>query len=153
MEFKLSAPIKVSVDGDFQEYDVLELSAPPAKEKKYPIKLRKGFMKASTDMMKFADPDRKATASDAEKAENKDVKPRDIEQMLYASDINIEKYLDDFKSLMLINGVCKVGVKTEINLLPKHWDDITAQDVDRLVGEYLVNFYLPLWDPKEDTSN
>lgn len=150
MEFTLSAPITVAVSGDFQEYDVLVLSAPPAKEKKYPIKLRKGYMKAATDMMKFADPDRKATASDAEKAENKEVKPRDIEQMLYASDINIEKYLDDFKSLMLITGVCKVGNE---NLLLKHWDDISPHDVDRLVGEYLVNFYLPLWDPKEVTND
>ena len=81
MEFELSAPIKVSVSGDFEEHTVLNLSAPPAKEKKYPIKLRKGFMAASTDMMKFADPDRKVDKSETEIAEE-GPKASDIEQML-----------------------------------------------------------------------
>lgn len=149
MEFILSAPIKVSVSGEFEDISILKLKAPPAKEKKYPIKLRKGFMKASTDMMKFADPNRKLDKSEAELADE-GPKASDIEQMLYASDINIEKYLDDFKALMLIPGVCQVG---NHQLVTKHWDDISPHDVDRLVGEYLVNFYIPLWDRKEDTRN
>lgn len=151
MEFILSANVRVSVNGDFEDHDLLVLKAPPAKEKKYPIKLRKGFMNASTDMIKFADPNaaRNKSENDQAEEESKLPKPQEVEQMIYASDINVEKYIDDFRSLMMISGVCTIGGQ---KLTSNHWDQIAPHDVDRLIGEYLVNFYIPLWEGKKITT-
>ncbi len=146
LEFTLSEPVKVSVGGDFAEVDILELHAPPAKEKKLPIRLRKGFMKAA---MGFAD-QAKPKDAEGEDEEKEDLKGSDIEPMLFASDIDIEKYMQDFRDLILVKGVCTIG---DAQFLTKHWDDITAEDAMRLMGEYLAHFFAPSWIPKDNTTS
>ena len=141
LEFTLSSSIEISIGGDFTKVDTLELHAPPAKEKKLPIRLRKGFMKAA---MSFAD---KGNASEGTE---KDLKGSDIEGLMFAADVDVEKYMDDFAALMLVHGVCKVA---DEKFLKTHWDKVSAEDAMRLMGEYLAHFFAPSWLPKETTKD
>lgn len=141
LEFKLSENIKVSIGGDFVEVDTLELKSPPAFEKKLPIRLRRGFMKAA---MSFAGKGNEGGSDEG------DLKGSDVEALLFASEIDIEGYMDDFATLMLVNGVCKVNK----NILTKgHWDKISAEDAMRLMGEYIAHFFAPSWLPKAATKS
>ena len=93
LEFNLSTPINITIKSDgsavLEDVDSLELFAPPAKEKRLPIRLRKGFMKAA---MGFADKSQVEGPKDDDQEET-ELKGSDIEPILFASDIDIETYI------------------------------------------------------------
>jgi len=144
LEFKLSKPIKVSVGGDFEESDVIILCCPPAKEKKIPLRLRRGFMQAVNS---FADQHKAAPKQVGEQ----EITGPEVEQMLFMADaIDIETFMDNFQKLMFVPGVAKM---CEQNLRLAEWDRITAEDSQRLMGEYLATFFVPSWTVTPPTKN
>lgn len=153
LEFTLSAPIKVSVGGDFTEVDTLNLNAPPAKEKTLPIRLRSGFMKAAMGMAELK---KKQSSSDddddedlGEAKKDDELTGPDIEALIFAADIDPEKYMTDFRKLMIAEGVCTVaGQKFIIG----HWEQVTAEDAMKLMGEYLAHFFGHSWLPSKTTT-
>lgn len=152
LEFELSGPVSVSVNGERENFSTLTLSAPPAKEKKYPIKLRKGFMKATMSMTDNVSEEAKAKAKEKVLENDDGLEANVIEQMIYGSDLDAEKYLDDFKNLMFVPGVCKIKI-ADVDLKKIHWDQINIADVDRLMGEYIANFFATLWLPEDSTKS
>lgn len=136
LEFKLSEPIKVSVGGDFEESDIIILYSPPAKEKKIPLRLRRGFMQAVNS---FAD----QSKSPPKQVEEKEITGSEVEQMLFMTDaIDIEAFMDNFQKLLFVPGV---AVMCGQDLRPAEWDRITAEDSQRLMGVYLATFFVPSW--------
>jgi hypothetical protein len=57
-----------------------------------------------------------------------------------SSVIEYDEYLETFVGLMT-NGVCRVD-DSEIMLNDKMLEDLTCEDLDNILGEYLVNFIL-----------
>lgn len=150
LEFKLSQPIDVSIEGNFTNVDTLDLKAPPAFEKSLPIRLRSGFMKAAMGM---ADPDRKKPDDEApvdQEDSDQTLEGPEIEGLIFASDIDPESYMVDFRKLMITEGVCKIGGQ---KFQKTHWDKVTAEDAMRLMGEYIAHFFAPSWLPKKTTKS
>lgn len=144
LEFKLSEPIKVSVDGDFEESDIIILHSPPAKEKKLPLRLRRGFMRAVSS---FAD----QSEASPKPVEDKEIAGPEVEQMLFMTDaIDIEAFMDNFQKLLFVPGTAIICGQ---NLRMAEWDRITAEDSQRLMGEYLAIFFAPSWTAMPPTKN
>ncbi len=142
MEFNLSNPIKgAHVGGDVRDVSLLVLSAPPAYCKEHPIKMRQMF---SSCMMSLA--------KDRPEQENKTEQEAELDgdaviQMLYMAEADMVKFHEIFEKLLCIKGVCKMD--NEADLTKEFYKKIGIDDLDKLLGDYLANFMVPSWMPKD----
>lgn len=144
LNFTLSQPIKdAHVGGDVREVTELVLNSPPAYCKNLPIQMRQIF---SSCMMKLANGRKEERSVSQQEA---DLDGESVIQMLYMADANMEKMHDIFKKLLILQkaGVCKMDGEAELTKVS--YDGINASDMDRLLGEYLANFMVPSWMPKD----
>ena len=61
--------------------------------------------------------------------------------MVLMTDIDIEKFLETFKGLML-SGCCKVVALGNKTITSNMYDGIDASDLERLIGEYIKTFVM-----------
>lgn len=166
-EFKLTEPIKISVNGDFVEADTIVCHSPSAKRKRIASRLRQKFMQAMMSMPEDKRTPEAKAAAEAKKAETEakakaeaealgeaydpgpEMTGEEIVQMLFMSSIDIGLFEDDFEKLILSPGVAKVEDK---DLSAVHIEKISSEDYERLIGEYLKNFFISSWMPKEDST-
>jgi len=131
--FKLSSPIKLSVDGKFEKQYELYLYSPSNKDRKLTRKLRQQFMHVIADMQnKFAD-------SEGSGKESGEMDGNALIQAIYLSDNEINNFIDTFKTLAT-NGAVKFINDTNINSIS--YDEISEEDEEKILGEYLANFIL-----------
>lgn len=157
-EFILSEPIKISVAGNFIDADTIICHSPSAKRKRVASRLRQKFMQA---MMSMPEDKRTPEAKEAAIAKRKAAKEdndgneqemtgEEIEQMLFMSDIDLDLFQNDFEKLIMTPGVAQIEEK---DLNAAHIEKISCEDFERLVGEYLANFFISSWIPKEDLTS
>lgn len=114
----------------------LTLYAPSMLTLKYSFKLKQELMRAMADLME------KTFKKDAKKQEvAKESSSEDLITMLMMSRIDLVEYSEDFKSLLLADGICLVDGKVKI--LPTHINQLSIDDFSRLMGEYILNFFMP----------
>ncbi|MGR3179831.1 MAG: hypothetical protein ACUZ8E_17465 [Candidatus Anammoxibacter sp.] len=132
MTFKLSKPIKVSKDGQFEETHELRLTAPSFKDRKQAGKLEQSVVRA---MMDVTD---KNTGAKPEEGDGGDAEiDKDaIRFLLMSSSQDIDAVYDIFATLC--KRVCTVidGVNMTDNLL----EQIDYHDFQSLCFEYIANF-------------
>ena len=132
-EYTLSDPVKFHRQGQTEESTLLVFQAPSAKNRKKVAKLKQGMMRAIDGIQ-------------GESVQNVDGKPEDINPrevlalLQMSSVIEYDEYLETFVGLMT-SGVCRVD-GSEIMLNEKMLEDVTCEDLDNILGEYLVNFIL-----------
>lgn len=144
LNFTLEMPLeKIAMGGVETTVTELVLHAPPAKHKKYPIKMRKIF---SAAMMSLAD-NRKE--QEVKPQEESDLDGESVIQMLYMANADIEKMHDLFKELICLKGMNVCLMNDSEPLTEFCYDKIDANDIDRLLGDYLANFMVPSWMPKD----
>lgn len=131
-DFNLSGPINYHAEGTSEEGHSLTLAAPSVKARKKSAKLKQGVMRAVSSLQGNAD-----TQSD--KKGKEDIKGEEILALIQMSDIDYGEYIDTFIDL-LCKGVCKIEDKVEIT--SNIAEDISFEDMEKLMGEYLVNFIL-----------
>lgn len=75
---------------------------------------------------------------------NNEMSPEDIIKMLQVIPSQnydfYPEFCDIFKALILSDGICKFIDNKKIEIA--HYDEITLYDSDRLMGEYLKNFFI-----------
>ena len=130
-DFILSDPIKYQAKGENTEASLLELSAPAVNNRKKVAKLKQGFMRVINGLQ---NPDAKAAEG---KKGNEKIKPEEIMALIQMGIIEYDEYIDIFVSL-LISGVCKVD--GEVDITQHMVNKISFEDMEKLMGEYLINF-------------
>lgn len=132
--FELSTPISYARDGGFSESSTLTLKAPSNKQAREGARLKQSFWRALSDRQtKNTEP------SESKDESNDEIDGETIMAIIMSSNEDINKFQDDFKSLLL-NGVCFID--SSIKLTVPLYDSMSDADTERLMGEYLANFLL-----------
>ena len=131
-EFTLSSPVKFHEKGETVESFLLELMAPSAKNRKKIAKLKQGFMRVVGELQNDK------PAQKEEKGDHK-VKPEEILALLQMGSIDYADYIDIFMDL-LTSGICNADGSTSLTVSMA--ESISFEDIEKLMGEYLVNFIL-----------
>ena len=132
-DFTLSEPIDYQAKGENTKASLLELSAPAVNNRKKVAKLKQGFMRVINGLK---NPDAKGAEG---KKSNEKVKPEEILALIQMGAIEYDEYMDIFVSL-LVSGICKV--EGEVDITQHMVDKISFEDMERLMGEYLINFII-----------
>lgn len=138
-DFTLSEPIDYQAKGENTKSSLLELSAPSGKERKKAARLKQGFMRCINEIPDSDKQQAKELADKKDGTEKKETKPEEILALLQMGSIDYPDYLDIFVGL-LTSGICKVEGDTPITSLIV--DKISYEDLEKLMGEYFVNFIL-----------
>jgi hypothetical protein len=138
-DLMLSEPIKYQSKGENTESSLLELSAPAANNRRKVAKLKQGFMRVVNEIPESAKQQAKEIVDKKEGDKKEETSPKEILALLQMGSIDYADYIDIFVGL-LTSGICKVEGETPITSLMV--DKISCEDLERLMGEYFVNFIL-----------
>lgn len=135
-DFALTKAIKYQANGEHKEGQLLVLTAPNNKQHALRIKIKQAYSRAITSLHQSG------FFANAEKAEPKEKESEEItgdavSAVLYASEIDMVQLHDDFKRLICA-GVCKVE---DVEPMTAYiYEQLSCDDTDRLLGEYLAVF-------------
>lgn len=132
MDFELSSPIEYHDAGEKAEGRILTFSAPTAKQNKYRVQLQQSFFKAVSSLN---------SGGEQAQQEGGSAEPTGSEvlMLMLSSDVDMCAVHETFKK-MVCSRVCMVEDSTP---LTEHlYDQISADDIDSILGEYLANFIL-----------
>jgi len=139
-EFKLNVPLKYQHQGEDHEARLIILKAPTNKIRGQRAKLKQAFMQAISE----------AESKTAETASNDSQDDTIIEDdaiadyilmMLYSSkSIKITTIIEEFKDLIVNGGVAMIENTTKMTT--PLFENMDADDCDRMMGEYMANFIL-----------
>lgn len=139
-EFKLNVPVKYHSGGDHHEGSLIILKAPSNKVRAQRGALKQAFMQS----IREAEDNTKVTV---QTDGNDDTVIQDNEiadyilMMLYSSKtIKIATIIEEFKQLLTV-GKCAL-VEGEVPMNALMFDEMDADDCDRMMGEYMANFIL-----------
>ena len=130
-DIPLEESFEYSHKGSTEAATFIKITAPSAKQLTHCAELKQAFYRATKDAPK----DEAETGADKEKIEGSD-----IMALMYGSDhVEMPKVFLHAKEL-LTSGVCLVD--GEAKLTKPLFDEMSNDDMEVLVGEYLVNFIL-----------
>lgn len=133
-EFDLQKPVGYHHGGDKREGQRLVLSAPSARHNKVRHQLQQGFVRALRSLRGQSQAD---AAPTAEASTENTMSSSEVMSILMMSDIDMYEYNEQFKKL-LFDGVCMV--EGEERLTSIIYNEFSAYDCDRLLGEYIAVF-------------
>jgi NACalpha-BTF3-like transcription factor len=146
INFELKKTLSFQNAGQNLESNQLVLYAPSYKSRKYTNKLKQLFFRASRSLEDNKKPVKEENKADKQKdeqnEEKKDIKSEDILLMLYSSSVDIDDVYDAFEQILLM-GHCKID--GQIELKRQHLDAIDSEDVEKMLGVYLLDFLLSYW--------
>jgi hypothetical protein len=128
-DFTLSGPVSFQGTGENKKTTLLTFYAPSVKHRKRAAKLKSGFMQAVSSI-------EETEAKQSKSSE--EIKPSEILALLQMYCSNYDEYLELFLSLAT-DGVCKLD-GSEVKLQTHNIEDTAFDDLERMMGEYLVNF-------------
>lgn len=140
--FQLTTPIFYQEGGDARvPTNEIILKAPSNKQRRETAKLKQGFFRAMKELQ-------------SENNNNEDVKKEGKEEqfggtqmlsIIMMSKVDLVEYQETFRQLLLNNiAFVKEGQK----LTSHAYDDISGEDSDNMMGEYISNFLLSSWMKK-----
>ena len=139
-EFTLTAPIKVSNDGNLDDCFIITLVSPVKKFIRKTYKLQQYFMKAQVQQAELFSKfiEERENDDDKEDDDKEEVKitSNQVMQMLLSSDVDIEAVVDEFERLALLGAVTINGIKPN----PIQWGAISDDDKEGLMTKYLSFF-------------
>lgn len=135
-DFTLSEPIDYQAKGENTKASMLELSAPAVNNRKKVAKMKQGFMRVVNEL---PDSVKKEAGELQEKDKDEKATPGEILSLLQMGSIDYADYIDIFVSL-LTSGTCRV--EGEVAITSHMVDKISFEDIEKLMGEYFVNFIL-----------
>jgi hypothetical protein len=118
------------MEGSEQEASLLALTAPSVKNRKPAAKLKQGFMRAINEIPQN-------TAKETKPDKDQKITPKDVLALVQMGSMDYGEYMDTFIAL-LTSGVCMVEGKEPMTAPIA--DKIRLEDMERLMGEYLINF-------------
>ena len=145
-EFHLNTHILFAgKSGDQEEGHTLILKEPTARNMAERAVLKQQFM----TIIEWIQSKATADESSAPEANAEEASPEETEEfadavsqaLYFAEGIDYKAMLGSFRSLMVEAKCCVV--EDEKPLTSSLWDKIRPDDIDRMIGHYLVNFLLP----------
>jgi hypothetical protein len=136
-EFYLNSPVSYHKAGEEEKSYQLTLYAPKGKHRQELIRLKQGFLKAITSLQNMSTGQARAEAE-----EQQGIGSQEIVMALMMSDVDMNKYFEDFKAL-LCKDVCYVDSNQKMT--EYIYNNMDLEDLERLLGEYLSNFLLSSW--------
>lgn len=134
-DFTLSNPITYHSGGENKPTTLLTFYAPSSKNRKKVFQLKQGAKRAIKDLMSLFDGENKQSEG------NEEPDGSAMLEVLQMSDsISYDDYVELFVDLVT-SGVCKVDY-SEVFLTARMVEDMTCSDLEKIMGEYLVNFIL-----------
>jgi len=132
--FNLSTPIEYHAKGNLEQSYELVLKAPSNRVGRQCNQLKQGFMRALKSLA-----DGSGEVKTETDANGKEIKADEIIQVLQMSSIDYADYVDTFKSL-ITNKMAEVvdGVFLTIPM----FENLSIDDTDKMLGEYLESFLL-----------
>jgi len=144
IDFKLNVPFEYAVNGGVETASLLVLKAPSNKQRFQRAKLKEFFYVAFGESREESSDAKETTEpKDAVQAEppTEEAFAEYVVQTLYTSSkVKMVEVIDEFKQLLLSEGICKV--EGSVNLTQALYDKMDAEDSDRLLGEYIGAFIL-----------
>lgn len=143
-DFVLKDPIQFDNQGKIETGNALVLKAPSNAQRRWTTQIKAAFMGAVAEQQRNAPADMISNAKAQAQASGKDANASmtggEIMAVIYSSSGDIEKVESAFKSLILSQGICMIeGKQALTNIL---FDKISDRDMDRLMGDYLANFFI-----------
>lgn len=129
--YDLKATINYHASGENKEATAVILSAPSNKQRRAAARLKQFFFQAIKDL-KSED---QSTGDDGKKP-----KGSDIVALLMMSDVDIDDVHESFKDI-LTTGCAMIDGATSLTSL--HYESLSYEDTEEMLGEYLVNFLIP----------
>lgn len=129
--YDLKTPINYHASGENKEATAVILSAPSNKQRRAAARLKQFFFQAINAMK-----------TDDQPSDNDGKKPKgsDIVALLMMSDVDIDDVHEAFKDI-LITGCAMIDGATSLTSL--HYDALSYEDTEEMLGEYLVAFLIP----------
>jgi len=144
--FNLTTPILYAAgNGTQEEAHTLILKEPTARSMTDRAVLKQQFMTIVEWIQSKANPDAEAATQDVPDEatdEEKEEFAAAVSQAIYmAPGVDYKLMLGSFRSLMIEAKCC--SVEDERPLTSSLWDKLSPEDIDLMIGQYLVNFLLP----------
>ena len=136
--YTLKAPVKVAKGGEEELVFILKLKCPTAKHRAHLIRLKQGFLKAAVSAQRSNAMQVESNAPQEDEGHS-EITGDAIMALLYISDVDLVGLEDEFRSLLLA-GVCEV--LEGVNLNSHTAEQISLNDFEGLMGEYLANFII-----------
>lgn len=143
-EYKLIEPVKYHKQGQEALGYKMTLKAPSPANRKHILKLKQHFIEA---MQIISDKPRKATDNIASERE---LKGSDITNMLLIAGVDVNEAIDIFKELICSSNLAHVDDSQA--LTPFIFDNISIEDLENILGEYLKVFIVSSWLEKSNTD-
>lgn len=138
IDFELEDPILHHKKGESSEITSILIKSPTAKQRKDAFALKQMFTRAMMKQQDNLSAEQIKAATERQKTEQKDVEiePKEIVMMMLASSENFETFNETFKSL-LVSGAAEIDGEKFTQF---HYDQLSLDDAERLLGEYLKVF-------------
>jgi len=137
IEFFLDNEIKYASNGESEEAKVLILKAPTNKQRYQRAYLKSLFSEAIKNSAEGED---KPQAQKKEEDIQDELDWNAIMMTFYMGGTDMKKLISEFELLITSPGVCLIEGKHAF--LKKHFEELDAEDSERLMGTYLQNFIL-----------
>lgn len=139
LDLDLMDSIVTHAKGQESEVDQITIVAPSAKNRKHAFELKQSFARAMmAQQEKATEAQKAAAAKQTQNSDDSDISSSEIVMMMLASDENFDRFNETFKSLLLA-GCAKVG---EDKMTAFHYDQLSIDDAENILGEYLKHFLL-----------
>lgn len=138
-DFKLSKEIEYHHNGETIKGTFIKLYPPSSKQLKQCTALKQSFFQAMGEIeAQFSG----KNPEEVQKVKDKDesISGDDVMSILYMSKVDMFKLLLHAKDLFLCRGVAKI--EGEEKLTSPMVDEMSQDDLEKMTGEYLVNFIL-----------
>ncbi len=139
--YTLQHPVGFANNGSKDEITTIILSSPSANQLQASRKLKQHVMRGLMDISN-RNKGNSETLDDTQ-ADDEDVSidAKAYIAMLYSSSLDIEEYFNAFKDL-LRKGVAKIN-DTDVKLITDLYDELSPEDAENILGEYIANFLIP----------
>ena len=135
--YELKQPFTFMTNNVEQSCTHIKVNPPSHKQKDDVIFLTQAVTKSIFELRKsMLDPETESSAG--EEASNSDEKGRQMLVVLYASSVDVRQIIKVFKRLLLTQGTTLMPM--DVPPIERHYNLISIDDEQTLLGEYLVNF-------------
>lgn len=143
-EFKLTTPINHHKGGDSIACDTIILRAPSFNHRRNTIKLKQLFMRAVNTIQK------NVASQDAskQKQQKTELDGTAVAGLLLMSDIDLMECIEQFKEIILKDNRPCAFIENEKLMTKMHFDQLSDDDLELMLGEYIANFLIPSWMEK-----
>jgi hypothetical protein len=145
-EFTLNAPVNYANKGLLEQTNTLLLFAPSAKQAKLAYAITQTIVRA----FKQQNDDNKSEAASTKESTDTKITPEILLILLYSSPVVDMGSLADIFKKLLLSGVCvipPITSQSRIELTESIYNDLTCNDLDRLMAEYALTFLLGMIFP------